>query len=449
MPTMGESPDASAVLRDIKPNEVSAVDVPAIGEPHMVVKGMSNRLDVNKSEESEGELHRTDEPGYDSNTHVDQELSSDSESETIEKQGGPMSDKKLDENDVSRPVMKVVHKRLMSVMESINGLSDVVKGLEVTEDGAEKAPQVVVDMTKSLAAEIRSFLPTNEVPVEKRGISESVLSLAEITKRQDDIEKAGAVSYLVRDRYVDIVQSVTEYMTTYVEGIEHDDDGPMLIPVGLDSTVDKAASELESLVEEQDTEEPSSKEESDSGEAEVAKSGDMTVREAFDKLMKALAEAQPSVASATPPPIVGEPQESETVMEETIEQTETTTDEMAADASEPESVEPSESVTEETAESEPTEESVAKSDNVVLKAIEALEAKLEEKFEKKFDAVEKSLDDIRSMAKASEEKVDKALRKRADSRGGAPDRTTKVAEKGNAGKNEGSFSSVLGLRSAE
>jgi len=540
MPTLGESPDAKAVLRDIKPTEVSAVDVPAIGEPHMVVKGMSNRLDVAKANEPSDSMSREElvaarearskaygievlesgshltypssfptkldeygdpvnlkyptdtkeraanarvrfkqnadaykqdsskkvvherivraelqhgiEPGYDAEDPLDQMLPSDlkdelTKSETTEKQGGPMSDKKLDENDVSRPVMKVVHKRLTSVMDSINGLSDVVKNLEVTDEGADKPPQALVDMTKSLAAEIRSFLPSNEVPVEKRGISESVLSLADITKRQDDIEKAGAVSYLVRDRYVDIVQSVSEYMTTYVDGIEHDDAGPMLIPVGLDSTVDKAASELESLVEEYDTEEPSSQEEPDSGEEGVAKAADMTVREAFDRIMKAFDASQEMIKSAATT-IVGEPQESASMNEETTEQNETATDEMAADASETESTESSEPAAEETAETEPAEEPVAKSDNLVLKAIEALEKKLDEKFEKKFDAVEKSLDDIRSMAKASEEKVDKALRKRADSRGGAPDRTTKVTEKSNT-KDEGSFTGVLGLRSAE
>lgn len=415
MPTMGESPDATAVLRDIKPNEVSAVDVPAIGEPHMVVKGMSNRLDAVKVKE---------------------------------KQGGPMSDKKLDENDVPRPVMKVVHKRLTSVVEGINGLSDVVKNLKVTDDGAEKAPQVVVDMTKSLAAEIRSFLPSNEVPVEKRGTSESVLSLADITKRQDDIEKANAVSYLVRDRYVDIVQSVSEYMTTYVDGIEHDDNGPMLIPVGLDSTVDKAASELESLVEEDNTEESPSEHESDSGEAEVEKAADMTVREAFDRIMKAF-DASKEMIKAAATPIVTEPQESVPMTEETIDQTETATDDtMAADASEPESAESSEPAAEEPTATESTEEPVAKSSDVVLQAIQALEKRLDEKFEKKFGEVEKSLDDIRKVAKTSEEKVDKALLKRADSRGGAPDRTTKVTDTSKA-NDEGSFSNVLGIRSVE
>lgn len=441
MPTMAESPDAKAVLQNIKPTEVSAVDVPAIGEPHMVLKGMSNRLDVSKEEESDGELHRGEEPGYDANTHIDQEIPSDSEPETIEKQGGPMSDKKLDENAVPRPVMKVLHKRLMTVVDSVQRLSDVVKNLEVTETGADNPPQVVVDMTKSLAAEIRSFLPNNEVSVEKRGCAESVLSLADITKREEECEKAGAVSYLVRDRYVDIVQSVTEYMTTYVDGIEHDDAGPMLIPVGLDSTVDKAASELESLVDEYDAvEEPTT--ESDSEESDVAKSADMTIRDAFDQIMKALAETQAAVA--VPPPIVGQTQESQAMEEETTTTTEETPDEMAADASETESMETSESEAAEATEPESTDEPVAKDDNLVLKAIEALE----KKFDQKFEDVEKSVDDIRNMAKASDEKIDKAFRKRADSRGGAPDRTTKVVEKSN-GKDEGSFSGVLGLRSAE
>lgn len=414
MPTMGESPDAEAVLRDIKPSEVSAVDVPAIGEPYMVLKGMSNQLDSEK-----------------------------------EKQGGPMIDTKLDENDVPRFVMKIVHKRLMSVVDNTNRLMDVVKSLKVTDEGEAKPPQVVVDMTKSLAAEIRSFLPSTEVPVEKRGISESVLSLADITKRQEELEKANAVSYLVRDRYVDVVQSISEYMTTYVDGIEHEDDGPMMIPVGLDSTVDKAASELETLVEEYDTiEKPEIQEESDTESTDVEKSVDMTVREAFEQLAKMLTEVNTpaTYTTSTPPPIVGEPQENMGMVEETTDQAEATTDEVAAEVSETETAESSEAVSEETAES--VKEPVEKSNNTVLSAIAALEKKLEAKFEHKFDEVAKSLDSIRRMAEASEEKVDKALRKRADSRGGAPDRTTKVTEKSN-GNDESSFSSVLGLRSAE
>ena len=134
--------------------------------------------------------------------------------------------------------------------------------------------------------------------------------------------------------------------------------------------------------------------------------------------------------------------------EETIDQTETATDDMAADASEPESTESSEPAAEEPAAAQPTEEPVAKSSDVVLQAIQALGKKLDEKFEKKFGEVEKSLDDIRKVAKASEEKVDKALLKRADSRGGAPDRTTKVTETSKS-NDESSFSGVLGLRSVE
>jgi len=412
MPTMGDSPDAEAVLRDIKPNEVSAVDVPAIGEPHIVVKGMSNRLDSEK-----------------------------------EKQGGPMSDKKLNENDVPRSVMKTVHKRLTSVVEGAERLTNAVKCLDVTDDGADKPPQVIVDMTKSLAAEVRSFLPSTEVPIEKRGVAESVLSLADITKREEELEKAGAVSYLVRDRYVDVVQSVTEYMTTYVDGIEHDDAGPMLIPVGLDSSVDKAASELETLVEEYDTiEEIPAHDELDTESVDVEKCEDMSVRDAFGQIMKMLSEVSVptgTTVSSTPPSIVGEPQETIDMIEETTEQAEATTDEVEAEVSETEATESSETETEET-----VEEPVEKNDNLILSAIESLEKKLEAKFEHKFDEVAKSLDSIRKMAEASEEKVDKALRKRADSRGGAPDRTTKVTEKSN-GKDDGSFSSVLGLRSAE
>lgn len=544
MPTLAESPEAEAVLRDIKPNEVSAVDVPAIGEPHMVLKSASNRLDVvakanepkdgMSNEELEAarearsstygievleegshltypsgypttleeygdpvnlkyptdtperaqnartrfkqhadaykkdsskkvvherivraELKHGIEPGYDPDDPLDQMLPSDlkdemTESGSTEKQGGQMTKKKLDENAVPRPVMKVVHKRLKSVLDSVGELRDVSKNLKVADDGEERAPQFLVDMTKSVAAEIRSLQPDDSVRIQKRAIAESVLSLHSITKRAEDIEKANAVSYLVRDRWVDVTQSISEYMTTYVEGIEHDDSGPMLIPDGLDSTVDKSASELEELANEHSDEQANQDQPAEA--EEVAKSLEekgFDIRGAFDMVIKSLAELKASMnveedkmdkkttkseeVAATDDQATSDGEGSEETGIEAGSEETGIADSQADDTAGEESGEEGDE--------EPEAQPATKgTDDPILKALAAME----KKFDQKFGDVEKAIDEVRGVANASVEKVDKALRKRADSRGGAPDSTTKVAETKKK-KDEGSFSDVLGL----
>jgi len=537
---MAESPETENVLREIKPNEVSAVDVPAIGEPHMVVKGMSNRLDVTKANEPKDDMSREEleaarearskeygievletgssltypsgyptklddygdpvnlkyptdtkeraanarvrfkqnadayqkdsskkvvherivraelkhgiEPGYDPEDPLDQMLPSDLKDQLTEsttKQGGQMTTKKLDETHVPRSVMKVVHKRLRSSLENVGELSDVAKNLKVAEDGQECAPQFLIDMTKAVAAEIRSLLPDNETPIQKRGTSESVLSLRAITKRAEDIEKSNAVSYLVRDRWVNVSQSVSEYMTTYVDGIEHDDNGPMLIPDGLESTVDKTAGELEGLAEEYTPEGSSQEPESNPDAEMVAKSGTTVrnlqeegfdIRQAFDMVMKAIAEINPTQTNS--PPVVGEPQE-ERMDEQTTDQEGVVTDELATASDEAAATqEPSTTEPESAPSAEPEEAPATKGtgNDAILAALAAME----KKFDQRFEGIEKSVEDIRGVANASAEQVNKALRKRADSKGGAPDSTTKVTEKKNS-KDEGSFAGVLGL----
>jgi len=549
MPTLAESPEAQAVLRDIKPNEVSAVDVPAIGEPHMVLKSASNRLDVvikaNEPKDSmsneeleaarearsstygievleEGshltypsgypttleeygdpvnlkyptdtperaqnarvrfkqnadtykkdsskkvvherivraELKHGIEPGYDPDDPLDQMLPSDlkdemTESGSTEKQGGQMTKKKLDENAVPRPVMKVVHKRLKSVLDSVGELRDVSKNLKVAEDGDERAPQFLVDMTKSVAAEIRSLQPDDSVRIQKRAIAEPVLSLHSITKRAEDIEKANAVSYLVRDRWIDVTQSISEYMTTYVEGIEHDDNGPMLIPDGLDSTVDKSAGELEDLAKEHSNEDTDQdgQTETEPVEKTLKSEKDFDLREAFDMVMKSLAELKASKnveedkmdKKTTKSEEVPATDDQATSDGEGSEETgtEAGSEETGTDDSQSDDTAGDESGEE--GETEPEAQPATKgADDLILKAIAAME----KKFDQKFGDVEKAIDDVRGVANASAEKVDKALRKRADSRGGAPDSTTKVAETKKK-KDEGSFSGVLGLPGVE
>jgi hypothetical protein len=349
--------------------------------------------------------------------------------------------------------MKVVHKRLKSVLDSVGELRDVSKNLKVADDGEEHPPQFLVDMTKSVAAEIRSLQPDDSVRIQKRAIAESVLSLHSITKRAEEIEKANAVSYIVRDRWVDVTQSISEYMTTYVEGIEHDDNGPMLIPDELDSTVDKSAGELEELASEYSDEQT---DQIESAEVEqvgktLSENG-FDIREAFDMVLKSLAELKASknveedemgkkttkseeVANDDQAASEGEGSE-ETGIESEGEET-GTDDSQSDDTAGEESGEEGEE--------EPTAQPATKgTDDPILKAIAAME----KKFDQKFGDVEKAIDDVRGVANASAEKVDKALRKRTDSRGGAPDSTTKVAETKKK-KDEGSFSDVLGLPGVE
>lgn len=215
--TLAASPEADAILTEIKPHEVSIVDMPANGEPFVVVK-----------------------------------------------RGGTMQEvKKLTTEQVPRPVMKAILSRLDGVKSSIDQIVDVAKRMPAEEDGSDHAPAALVSLVKSTAAELRTLQSPTSVQVAKRGQAESVLSVQDLVKREESlatIEKANAVSYVMRDQYVSVVQSVSEWLTTYVDGIEHDDAGPSLIPFELNEGVEESASGLEKLAEdfppEEEEEEP-------------------------------------------------------------------------------------------------------------------------------------------------------------------------------------------------
>lgn len=440
MPTLGESPEASSVLHDIKPDEVSAVDMPANGEPMIVVKSMSvdlpgsssasNRLDTGLKDASE--------PVYDSsNLDVTQK--------TAKKQGGPeMAKPKLDEKHVPRQVMKVVKNRVSRIIDDIAEFHDVAKNLKVAEDGSQKAPQFLTDMAKSISADLRSLLPDNEVTVEKRGVARSVLSLQNVTKQVEDREKANAVSYLVRDRYVSVSQSLSEYMTTYVQGIESDDAGPILIPDDLDETVEKSATELDTVVAETEEkiEQPAEQTPADVqksfGAELVVREGDMTVRDAFDRIMKAIADGGTQMSTPTT--------ETTTKTETTPTASEETTETQPTETSEATPSEPAPAAASEQPESKPVEVPAAK--GVDGDAILAAIAAMEKKFDTKFDDVRKEIGEVREVATGASEKVDKAMRTRADSRGGQASKTTKPVEEPTEKRDDnadGSFAGVLGL----
>lgn len=426
MPTMGKSPKATARLIEINPDEVSAIDMPANGEPHFVVKGLRS--------------------GYDPKIN------------STKNYGGQMTTpiQKLDESVVPRPVMKAIKTRVERAIESVGELQSLAKNLKTADDGeTQKAPSFLADMAKSVSMEIRSLLPDAEVPVYKRGQALAVMSLHAITKQVEDVEKANAVSYLMRDQYVSVTQNVTEYLTTYVDGIETDDDGPILIPVALEETVDKSANELDGLVEEfpsdggtQADPEPAPQTETTQKASNVMQVGVDFAGE-FAKLNKSIVAIGKSVAN-----VVASSQK-ETDMSQENENTEVVDDVQQTTEEETSEEETSEEETseEETSEEETSEENtgeettdesevapVAKSDNPILQALAAMETRIN----KRLDKIEGEVDEVRGVAKAADKKVEKATKRRADSKGGGNDSTTKVET--TKGKDDpASFKGVLGL----
>lgn len=432
MTTMGDPPKASSRLISISPNEVSAVDMPANGEPHFVVKGMR--------------------PGYDPETSSE------------EKRGGQMTSPvtKLDESAVPRPVMKAIKTRLDRAIESVGELQSISKSLKVADDGeAQKAPAFLADMCKAVSAEIRSLLPDAEVPVYKRGQALSVMSLHAISKQAEDVEKANAVSYLMRDQYVSVTQSVSEYLSTYVDGVEMDDDGPMLIPVGLEETVDKSANELDGLVDEYPSDggaqvEPTPPQAEPTQKAAPVMQVGIDFAGEFAKLNKSIMTVAEGVAKVVASSQKETDMDNDNDSAEVVIDDPQATDDGSADAPEETPVdapegEPTDEPTDDASDDAsddagddsdlPDDAPVAKTDDPILKAIAAMEGRMTKKFEK----IEQSVEDVRGVAKAADEKVEKAMLRRADSKGGDNDNTTKVTEKGNAKDDPSSFKGVLGL----
>jgi hypothetical protein len=189
--TLAEAPEATKKLTDIKVEEVSIVDFPASGEPFMVMKSLNK--------------------------------------EKVEK---------VSREQVPLEKMKVLHKQL----ENVKNTLDLVKS-EISNSKVQKN--------------------TDEDPIILRGLFNNVLHVLkairgdedatpadfeEVSKQYEKVEKNNAISYLTRDRYAYVTQSVSEYVTTYVDGIEHADDGPSLIPIGLDSGVNESIDKMEDVV---------------------------------------------------------------------------------------------------------------------------------------------------------------------------------------------------------
>lgn len=249
--TLGKAPKARAKLTEIKVEEVSIVDMPANGEPFVVVKGMKGSTMANK----------------------------------VSKLGSP---------DVSRRVLKAIDNRMNTALDSIREINSIVKNMKVDEKNENPtAPIFLVKMLKSAAADLRSMQPNyfTKRAGESRTRANSVLPIQSLTKRDEDIEKANAVSYLMRDQYVSVTQSITEYMTTFVEGIEHDDTGPILIPDNLSETVEQSAGDLEKLADQYPVE-------GEDDEAQVETSEVAKLQSEIERMTKSMSDMTATISSA-------------------------------------------------------------------------------------------------------------------------------------------------------
>jgi myosin heavy subunit len=415
--TLAESPEASRVLTDIQPNEVSLVDMPANGEPFVVVK-----------------------------------------------RGGVMPEEiqKLDHKSVPRPVMKAIDGRLKSIMKSVDELSEVVKALPATEDGNNvNAPAPLVAMTKSIAADFRSLQSPESYPVSKRGSAQSVLPVTELIRKQefiDSVEKQNAISYLMRDEYVNVSTSVTEWLTTYVDGIETDDDGPMLIPSNLNDGVEESASKMEKLAEDYPA---LDEEEEPDVEAEVSKLNEeiQTLKtklksakdsdEVNKRGSKMAATRLNSLKSVSSGVSEAASQLSEIIKELEDDDEETEEGEPMATETEKNVETPveTEKNVETPASEQPTEiEGVQKNANgesVTNDQLMAALTKFATDSGERMDKLEEKLEATHKMASEASESVEKVYRGRGEARGNDTEGTTKTEK--SVEKKASSFNDLLGL----
>lgn len=406
MPTLADSPEAKTRLTEIKPNEVSIVDMPANGEPFIVIK----------------------------------------------RNGGDMdAPSKLSEKNLPRLAMKTIHKRVLNAIDSVKFIQDVVKSMPAEEAGESvNAPSVLVSMLKSVASEIRSLNPKEQVPAQKMLGAESILSVQDIIKRAEDIEKANAVSYLMRDEYVSVTTNVTEYLTTYVEAVEHDDAGPMLIPSNLDQTTEDSATALEKLAEKYP---PSENEEVEpDGVAEINKLNDEIARlkkaiegssltkrgskMATERLnrLKSVSSGVESAASELSK-LVGELEENNEEGDETMA-TDTVTKSVDSPVA---STEPTPDTTPGTIVKMEGQPIVT--NDAVMKAIKDFSDRMEEKF-KKIDEIDTRIGGLEQKVDKAQVDVEKVLISRGDTRNLADNETTKPVTKS---VDESSFAGLLGL----
>jgi hypothetical protein len=441
--TLADSPEAGQVLTEIKPHEVSLVDMPAVGEPFIVIK----RMDSEKSNSGASDIAGKTQPNV---------------------EGGMMTVKKLDTSVVPRPVMKVLDSRLKGVQSMVQEIVDVAKSLPVAKDGNNtNAPAPLVSLVKSTAAELRSLQSPTTVKVHKRGSAESVMSIQDLVKRAEDIEeikKGNAVSYLMRDQYMSITGSVTEWLTTYVEGIEHDDDGPRLIPSDLNDGVENAASDLEKLADDY----PALEEEPEPDvEAEVAKlnteiqalkkalksaKDETDVEKKGSKMaanrLKALKSVSSGVSTAADSlsEIIKELEDDKEEeeggdMPENQNPTPEETNKQAPSAPATDPVPAPEATPEPTQKNTQTN---ANGETVTNEQLMAALTKFATDADARFTKIEEQVTKATETATKATEEIEKIHRARGDSRGGEADSTTKI-NKGTGNENKASFHGLLGI----
>jgi len=408
--TLRDSPDAEQVLTNIKPHEVSIVDMPANGEPFVVIKR------------------------------------------------GEKMNPKLSSTEVPRPVMKFIVDKLNSILVDVRTLQDVSKRLPVDEKSEVKeSPLPVVQLAKSIAADLRSLQPHDSIPIEKRANPASTTSIQALIKRTNDlsdIEKANAVSYLTRDQYVSVSTGIYEYLTTYVQGVESDDSGPMLIPSNLTDVVDKSATDLEKLAEDNPTGENDSGVEPDvvgdvkklNDEIEnlkkaLASKTDDSVEKKGSKMAASRLKTLKSVSSG----VTSASEELSKIVKE-LEETEEE-DDMEEETKKSEEKPAVKSEAPATPAVAPTEQPAVKSEapatsSISNEQIMAALAKFESTITSRLDTVEAGVAKATELASKSNEDVQKILVSRGEARSTGPNETV---EKKTVLVSKASFASLLGI----
>ena len=395
--TLAESPEATRKLTEIKTEEVSVVDFPANGEPFFVMKSLNKEEKIEKASREQIPLEK----------------------------------------------MKELHQRLSDIKKTLE-LVDKELGNSKVQKSVDKEPVVLKGLFNNVILTLKK-IRGEEV--------EEPLDFETVSKKYEDVEKGNAVSYLTRDRYAYVTQSVSEYVTTYLDGIEHDDDGPMLIPLGLDNGVDDSLEKMTDVVEEE-TEKEINKEDNtriekleeelstlkktlDSANVsteDVNKKGSKISKDRLKKLKsisKDIGNAHDQMMKFL---------EDLDIQEETEMSEKNETTEKAADKEE------------------------VKEEKAVEKTEDVVEKNTEDKFDtlmSKFDLLCKSLDDkFESLEKSSNERFEKIeetqkevnseIQKfaslRVDSKVGTEDETAKVEKSAEELKKEkASFKSIFGL----
>lgn len=368
------SPEPSKELTDIKPNEVSVVDMPANGEPFMVVKNV-------KSDSSD----------------------------------------KLSTEQVSKFMMNRIEKNIRNVKDDIDSFIKISKSFKTNIDDKSNSDTILFDMSKFILKSLSNVKSGN-----------GIISVDIVKKLDDDISKSNAVSYLVRDQFVEVSQYVSEYLTTYLEGIEHDDNGPTIIPSNIDETIDGSIEKFNKFI--------SSCNDNEYIEVEcvdfdnIQKSLNKNISIGLD-IINTLKKLESDVKKINESKGDNEMDEKNVVKSEesSVETSEKSVDEVIEDSKD--------CSCEKSVESDDKENALENTIKSFVSMAEKLEKSIDS-MSKKFEDFDKSLNDLNEVVKKNEENIEKMSLARNTSKGSSVDTTETVNKK----DNRSSFRDILGLR---